>query len=337
MNMILRNRHVVSEAPDAFSTFRREYQVLTRHEGSKGRTVLEWNPDDPAVVLIPEHARNYQGLLRKDFQAAHAANAPADIIAKVEQAFGQDIDVIRSTRRTAGAGMMVYLALSDGIFQPMVQRTAPSKTPEGVPNPGVYSRPAGGITTTVEQTSFREMSEELNIGILAGSAVTSAMLTYEEFPPSLSGDFIMGALAQKREKDRSLLMHRAGQGITDFSRASFPITEFFVDGLHEELEQVVDNVSSISQKVVYFDDASNNGDIDSLIVADMRDYASQDLIIADGETGLQGEALNRTWILERPENLFKDMNEGTRKYSPLPRKVIAQTPAVMAAIGKLSL
>lgn len=317
MDSLLRNHHAATSHPEAFSTFRRANDSLT------GQITLEWNPDDPAVVLTPEHARPLKGLLRKDFQTAHAKGSSAKMVARVEQAFRMDIDAIRATRHTVGAGVMVYLALSDGIFQPLVQRTALSRTPAGVPSPGLYSRSAGGITTTSEETAFRELSEELNISLLLNGSVTTS---FEWIPdaarPGLSDAFIQGVLDRKRSKAPGL------------PSLGIKTTEFFVDGLHEELRQIIDGRVSASQKVVVFDPASNDGNVDSLIVADMRHYASTDLIITDGETDLTGRPLNRTWVLERPEAWFTAFTEGSRKFSPAPARVIAKTPDVMAAIAK---
>lgn len=329
MDPLLRNHHAATSHPEAFATFRRADDGLT------GATILEWHPNDPAVVLTPDHARPLNGLLRRDFQAAHAPGAPADVVARVEQAFHMDIDAIRATRHTVGAGVMVYLALSDGIFQPLVQRTAPSQTPEGVPSPGLYSRCAGGITTTIEETAFRELSEELNIGLLLNGSVTTRFeLQPDTKSPGLSDTFMKDVLEQKRSKVPGLFQGKAGP---DLASLGIRTTEFFVEGLHETVHQIIDGRVSRSQKVAVFDPASNDGNVDSLIIADMRRYASTDLIIADGETDLTGRPLHRTWVLERPEIWLTALQEGSRKFSPAPHRVISRTPDVLAAIAKLSI
>lgn len=321
MTALLTNGLAVAHSmPRAYSTFR---MAAT----SDGELVLEIRANDPALVLHQEHAGGYEAFTKKEFQQAH--NGHGDD-ANIIQAFQMSGDKFRADMRTVGVGTNIYLSLADGIFQAVVQRSAPSNTPESVVNPGAFSRAAGGAKGNIAMAGVRETIEECRMCIV--KSATTISLDFK-FPRADVLASFVDACNKKKYTD-TLFTNKI------ILKKDVLLQPLAIAGLTETVWQKFnDNNVSVLRNRVVFDDPKN-GDLsgmDTINVIDLRGVQSSSIVIFDGEKDLEGNDLDRPWSLHRPEYLAEALNDDGMKFSGAPAKVIAQTPSVLKAIRTLGL
>lgn len=311
---------------------------------TEGVHIFTTSPQDPAVVLRPEHAAPYSPLLKAaDFQAIHKGNATAEAKTKIMRAYaGMDEESFLRTMRTVGCGTNMYINCADGIHQLVVQRTAPERTPEGVVQAGAYSRPAGGCTGDIQRDQVREAIEEPHIFIRGADGKVTSIDPFRADKPIT------------RKEENAFFAEKAAGLLEVFPQvadrlgvSSTPVIEtrriaahaVHVPGLTETVVQIFSDATPKAFRSVVVDDAKN-GDVsgvDAIVLINLPNVHSRDIIVGDGERGFDGKPLGRTWLLLPPATLEAAKAEGRMKFSPAPGRIIEHTPKVMSAISTLKL
>ena len=334
----LTNGHVLKDYPEGFAVFQQQ-KLWNVSRNPNGVLRLTMQAGLPALVMNTQYAEPFKSFTKKEYQSVHNGSADETLSAEILGAYGMDIDSFKNNLRTVGCGMNIYLQCDDGLYQICVQRTAPVKTPEGVVQPGAFSRAAGGATGSILETQVREMTEELNAFIKMdnGSVVSVDLLRTDNVVP-LSTQ--LRFIEQKQRKLAEIYQQVAARldtPITSLGSQKFDAHAIQVEGLHESVEEDICGTRKDFKAVVA--DDPKNGDlsgVDSILVVPMQGIKSTQIVISDGERNQQGELLNRTWMLAKPEFLEANYKSGTMKFSPVFGKVLASTQSVLAEIQKFN-
>lgn len=328
---VLAGRH-----PEAQTTSHYQPVALKIGKNAEGLHVFTTLADVPAVVLRAEDAAPHGALLKKDFQKVHNGGATPEDKARVLTAFGLEEDEFKKSIRTVGCGTNIYLGCSDGLYQLVVQRTAPSQTPEGVVQPGAYSRAAGGCTGDIQNDQVREAIEEPHIFVRKPDGkVMSIDLVRADKPITAKQEDAY--LAGKQDGLNEIYTQVAGKIGTSSPLLRTQRQEAHalnVPGLTETVVQVGAGPAPRAFRAVVADDPKN-GDVsgvDAVVYVPLPGIHSRDVFVADGERNLEGKPLGRTWLLAKPEFLEANLKSGGMKFSPAPAKVIASTERVVQTI-----
>lgn len=333
---ILTNHDLVTSHPDGFAVYTQSVQKNWKIEKSENSLLrLTLSENTPGLVMS-DYTGSLFAYTKKEYQSVHNGSANQDLNEKLLKDFNTDINTFRNMYRTVGCGTNVYLQCQDGLFQVVVQRTAPNKTPEGVVQPGAYSRAAGGAVGDLQETQIRELTEELNAFISMPYGKVISMDIFRSDNP-VSDDYMESLFDKKYERINELynqVSTQMEQKNPVIERKSFLAHPIKVPGLHQRVEQNIFGDKSQFYAVVA-DDPKNGdlGGVDSVVVINMSGIHSNQIKISDGETNQDGKFLNRTWALHRPEYLEEQRQNGGMKFSPAPGKVIDATKSVVASIS----
>jgi hypothetical protein len=263
----------------------------------------------------------YENPTKREFQDAHKEGPNEHIL----DIFGWDAHRFRNSR-TVGCGTMLYLVLDDGVFQPIVQRTASSQTPEGVVNPGSYTRAAGGAIGNPEVDRVIELNEELGLVIKKeGRGLIAPIFLPPEV--TLADEVGQKSLAIKR----SIVSEFCKTSEVRFQEVQ--TTRLNIPGLTQDVVFVNNNNEEVLRDRVVTDNPKN-GDmegLDTIEVVRLHGVRRADIIIYDGEKSYDGKLLNRSWSLFDPIHLHEQEKSGSMKFSP-PTQVIRRTEEVLRAI-----
>jgi|GEM_PF-2135656 len=334
----LTNAHVMREYPDGFGVFSRQ-KLWSVKRDDEGILRLTMQADTPALVMNTQYAEPYKSFTKRQYQSVHNGSADDSLRAEILGAYGLDLETFKSELRTVGCGTNIYMQCDDGLYQVCVQRTAPSQTPEGVVQPGAFSRAAGGATGSLLETQTREMIEEMNAFVkIDGHHVVSVDLVRSDNLVSI--DTQKRFFAEKHGKLAEIyeqVASRIEAPIISLSSEKFEAHAIYVNDLHEMVEEEICGARKQFKAVVA--DDPKNGDlsgVDSILVVPMPGIKSTQIVISDGERDQQGNLLNRTWMLAKPEFLEANHKAGTMKFSPVLGKILASTQTVLTEIQKFN-
>jgi len=311
---------------------------------TEGVHIFTTSPQDPAVVLKPEHAAPYSPLLKAaDFQAIHKGTATPESKANVMRAYaGMDEETFLRTMRTVGCGTNIYIQCADGLHQLVVQRSPASRTPEGVVQAGAFSRAAGGCTGDIQYDQVRETIEEPHIFIRGADGKITSIDPFRADKPiarKLENAFFAGKAAGLLEVFPQVA-DKVGTGATPVIETKRVAAHALnVPGLTETVVQIFADATPKAFRSVVVDDAKN-GDVsgvDAIVLINLPHVHSRDIFVADGERGFDGKPLGRPWMLLPPATLEAAKADGSMKFSPAPGKVIENTAKVVSAISTLNL
>lgn len=334
----LTNRHALETHTEAFSIFTVELPKVRKVTRSETAPILvELDPALPAVVMDPRHALPHEALTKRDFQSLHNGKATPDLTASVLNAFGSpNLETFKNKFRTIGCGQEVYFHCDDGVFQALVQRTAPPATPDGVVHPGTFTRPAGSAIGDLQETQIRETTEEMNVFIDRGNG-TLISVNLLRMDHAVSDEFMQRILAEKNRHLREIfsqVAHRATSGAaSQIIERTFQAFPMHINGLHETIVQKI-GTSEKTFKAIVNDDPKNGdlGCVDEIIVIPMPGVKSSQLLIADGERNQKGELLNRDWFILRPADILNNMADKSMVLSPNAAIVMPSTSKIMDKI-----
>lgn len=318
------------------------FAVYRKSENEQRELVLTLDDNDPALFFPNQIPSGHRALLKGDFKSWFNGDASESVVGAFLEAYGPDG---KENARTVGCGSNVILMCEDGIFQTVVQRSAPGpKTPSGVVNPGTYSRAAGGGAGDIEESQIRELMEELNIFIKTKDGkYTPVNLVRDDITVGVhisAGSYLSNLSAKHASLAEVFASVASGQVLdTTMSMLNVPAFPVYMPGVTETVTQIIGGKSKQIRAVVTED--AKNGDVngvDAVLVVQMpKGVRSCDLIIADGERNLQGELMNRRWSLHDPIALMHELDKGQKKFSQTPEKVVRNAPALMGAIRTLVL
>lgn len=326
MDNLLRNVFVISGGIG-------EDQVTFRRLDELTGPALDLRTSDPALVLRREPGQPKSAWLKADFQRLAKTDAAPELVTHAERDFNRSIDDIRDNSRTVGCMTMLVARCDDGDKYVLVQRTA--RGPDGTVNLGNISRAGGGANGRINNSIFREAQEECHIFADMGQG---RHLAFDIMPVDhgCSARVVQSVMNDRFARSAGIASHVLGAGAdtTTIDRMVIPATTVAVPNLTADVNEYIDGGKKIVIPQLAFFDQSENLDInvDRILFARLPGITSSQLRVGDGETDLDGNLLNRMWIVRDLDDMHQAAVNGTAKFSPAAARILKRTPDIQSAL-----